>query len=76
MNCLWITLADPDPATNGQLIYSEGLIRAAQMAGASLSVVGLARTEKPERPRDEPGLSWRLGDETRWPEHRSHRGTR
>ena len=30
MNWLWVTLADPDPATNGQLIYSEGLIRAAR----------------------------------------------
>src|SRR5579872_2124967 len=24
MKCLWITLADPDPAVNGQLIYSKG----------------------------------------------------
>jgi polysaccharide biosynthesis protein PslH len=63
MDCLWITLADPVPATNGQLIYSEGLIRAAQSAGAELCVVGLARSEKPERPRDEPGLVWRLGEE-------------
>ena len=29
MQCLWLTLADPDPATNGQLIYSKGLIEAA-----------------------------------------------
>ena len=70
MNCLWITLADPAPATNGQLIYSEGLIRAAKGAGAALCVVGLARTEKPERPRDEPGLAWRLGEEIRWPRWR------
>jgi hypothetical protein len=67
MDCLWITLADPDPTTNGQLIYSGGLIRASQAAGASLCVVGLARTEKPERPGNEPGLHWRLGDETHWP---------
>ncbi len=27
MKCLWITLADPEPATNGQLIYSKGANR-------------------------------------------------
>src|SRR3954452_13246806 len=67
MDCLWITLADPQPATNGQLIYSEGLIRAAREAGASLTVVGLARTEKPDLPADQPGLRWRLATEKRWP---------
>jgi glycosyltransferase involved in cell wall biosynthesis len=70
MDCLWITLADPDPATNGQLIYSEGLIRSARAANASLCVVGLGRTEKSEQPRDEPGLSWRLGAETYRPHWR------
>src|SRR3954469_3519801 len=70
MDCLWITLADPDPATNGQLIYSEGLIRSAQAAQAALCVVGLVRSEKFEPPRDEPGLAWRLGDETCWPRWR------
>jgi polysaccharide biosynthesis protein PslH len=70
MNCLWITLADPDPATNGQLIYSGGLIRAVRHAGAALCVVGLARSEKPDRPRDEPGLAWRLGEEVRPPRWR------
>ena len=70
MECLWITLADPDPATNGQLIYSEGLIGAAHQAGASLCVVGLARSEKTERPADRPGLAWRLGEETPWPRWR------
>jgi glycosyltransferase involved in cell wall biosynthesis len=63
VDCLWITLADPDPATNGQLIYSSGLIASMREAGASLCVIGLARTEKPERPGDEPGLVWRLGKE-------------
>jgi glycosyltransferase involved in cell wall biosynthesis len=67
MDCLWITLADPEPATNGQLIYSEGLIRAAREAGAALTVLGLARTEKPDLPADQPGLTWRLASETRWP---------
>jgi glycosyltransferase involved in cell wall biosynthesis len=67
MNCLWITLADPEPATNGQLIYSEGLIRAAREAGAALTVIGLARTEKPNLPADRPGLAWRLAGETHRP---------
>ena len=70
MDCLWITLADPDPATNGQLIYSEGLIGAARNAGAALCVVGLARTEKPDLPADQPGLAWRLGEEARRPRWR------
>jgi glycosyltransferase involved in cell wall biosynthesis len=61
MDCLWITLADPDPATNGQLIYSKGLIEAMHGAGASLDVVGLARTEKNEQPSDEARLAWHLG---------------
>jgi len=47
MQCLWLTLADPEPATNGQLIYSKGLIEAACRAGASLTVIGLARPENP-----------------------------
>lgn len=63
MNCLWITLADPDPATNGQLIYSQGLIDAAHGAGASLDVVALSRIEKDTPPADRPGLSWHLGVE-------------
>ena len=47
MHCLWLTLADPDPATNGQLIYSKGLIEAARDAGATLRVIGLARPREP-----------------------------
>ena len=70
MNWLWVTLADPDPATNGQLIYSEGLIRAARGAGASLCVVGLSRREKLDRPLDAVGLAWQLGEERSWPRWR------
>ena len=70
MNWLWVTLADPDPATNGQLIYSEGLIRAARGAGASLCVVGLSRREKLDRPLDAVGLAWQLGEERPWPRWR------
>jgi glycosyltransferase involved in cell wall biosynthesis len=63
MHCLWITLADPDPATNGQLIYSEGLIEALHSAGADLCVVGLSRREKSALPLDAPRLAWRLVEE-------------
>ena len=70
MHCLWITLADPEPATNGQLIYSEGLIRAVRSAGASLCVVGLSRMEKSTVPDDGHDLTWRLVKEERMPRWR------
>jgi glycosyltransferase involved in cell wall biosynthesis len=63
MQCLWLTLADPDPATNGQLIYSKGLIEAACRAGALLTVIGLSRPEKPRPSADPRGIEWRLADE-------------
>jgi glycosyltransferase involved in cell wall biosynthesis len=67
MDCLWITLADPEPATNGQLIYSEGLIQSVRAAGASLCVLGLSRTEKSTTPADERDLAWRLVKEEKLP---------
>ena len=63
MHCLWLTLTDPEPATNGQLIYSGGLIAAVREAGADLCVVGLVRPEKGVSPRGERGLAWRLEPE-------------
>jgi glycosyltransferase involved in cell wall biosynthesis len=63
MQCLWLTLADPDPATNGQLIYSKGLIEAARDAGATLRVIGLARRESPRSVCRLLGIDWRLADE-------------
>jgi len=63
MQCLWLTLADPEPATNGQLIYSKGLIEAACRAGASLTVIGLARPENPRASIDPRVIDWRLADE-------------
>lgn len=83
MHCLWLTLADPDPATNGQLIYSKGLIEAARDAGATLRVIGLARRENPRTVCDLLGIDWRLADEQVQPSWRrllspvpvvSHRG--
>lgn len=43
MKWLWLTLADPDPAENGQLLYSRGIIQALARAGVELDVIGLAR---------------------------------
>lgn len=37
MDCLWLTLAYVDPATNGQLIYSKGLMDSATKAGLRLT---------------------------------------
>ena len=69
MNCLWLTLADPDPPTNGQLIYSKGLLEGMSKAGAALSVIGLARSEAPVRAPAEHGIAWRLaadGPGSKW----------
>lgn len=63
MQCLWLTLADPDPATNGQLIYSKGLIEAARDAGATLRVIGLARRENPRSVSRLLSIDWRLAEE-------------
>ena len=65
MKCLWLTLADPEPATNGQLIYSKGLIEAACRAGASLAVIGLARSDNPRPSAEARTIDWRLADEGR-----------
>jgi glycosyltransferase involved in cell wall biosynthesis len=60
MDCLWLTLADPDPAINGQLIYSKGLIESAHQAGARLCIIGLSRPGESVPRQDQPGLIWRL----------------
>ncbi len=60
MDCLWLTLADPDPAINGQLIYSKGLIEAAHEAGASLRIIGLSRPAESAPRRDQDRLVWQL----------------
>jgi glycosyltransferase involved in cell wall biosynthesis len=63
MQWLWLTLADPEPATNGQLIYSKGLIEAAAGAGASLTVIGLARPDHRRVSAGPHGIDWRLAEE-------------
>ena len=60
MDCLWLTLADPDPAINGQLLYSKGLIEAAHKVGASLCVIGRLRPGESAPRQDQSGLVWRL----------------
>ncbi len=60
MDCLWLTLADPEPAINGQLIYSKGLIESAHRAGASLCIIGLSRPRESPPRHDQSGLVWRL----------------
>ncbi len=64
MRCLWLTLADPDPPTNGQDLYSSGLIRGTLQAGAELHVAGLSRPTGEHRSgqwRD--GAQWWLAKE-------------
>jgi glycosyltransferase involved in cell wall biosynthesis len=64
MRCLWLTLADPKPAHNGQYLYSGGLIDAVAEAGAEVVVVGLARRESARRDGAREGrLLWRLADD-------------
>src|ERR1700750_2250665 len=63
MKCLWLTLANPEPATNGQLLYSKGLIEAMARAGCSLTVIGLGRPEQPRSRTDPGGIEWRLAEE-------------
>lgn len=73
MTCLWLTLADPNPTTNGQFLYSDGLIRALQQAGCKITVIGLSRQESPLRSDPlwklaecEPQSRWQ-GLMSRWP---------
>jgi glycosyltransferase involved in cell wall biosynthesis len=66
MRCLWLTLCDPDPQTNGQFLYSGGLIRALAAAGAHVTALGLSRSGRSEN-RDEGNLQWQFGKEQRRP---------
>jgi len=61
MTCLWLTLADPEPATNGQYLYSDGLIHALGATGVALTVLGLSRPESPPRSSHRT-LTWRLAE--------------
>jgi polysaccharide biosynthesis protein PslH len=59
MKLLWLTLADPLPANNGQFIYSAGLIEAVAACGAAVHVVGFAR-DTPTKTLSRMGLHWNL----------------
>ena len=62
MKILWLTLADPEPATNGQFLYSQGLIRAiAVEPSVEVHVTGLKRDDAgvPRRRQDD-GIFWHL----------------
>lgn len=63
MRCLWITLVDPEPRHNGQLIYSGGLIGGAAQAGMEIEIIGLAR-EGRVRPlgQQQGNCTWWLAD--------------
>ncbi len=70
MNCLWLTLADPDPADNGQYIYSGGLIRGIAALGAQVHVAGLRRPGSLHRHKQREGrITWHLAEHnprSRW----------
>ena len=61
MRFLWLTLADPEPKTNGQFIYSGGLIQAVAASGTKLHVIGLDRYgEKDDPPSTAHNIRWQL----------------
>lgn len=63
MQCLWLTLADPDPPYNGQFVYSGGLIDAFAGAGADVCALGLSRPESQRQEGDYDGrVLWCLGE--------------
>lgn len=61
MHYLWLTLCDPDPQTNGQFLYSGGLVRAAAAAGAQITALGLSR--QAGLCRQEPNIRWEFGED-------------
>lgn len=72
MRCLWLTLADPTPAHNGQYLYSGGLIDSVAEAGAEVVVVGLARAGSGRHDGARDGrVLWRLAND----EPLSHRAS-
>ncbi len=67
MGCLWLTLADPEPAINGQFIYSAGLISSVAQAGMNLTVLGLAREPGARRRRVSDGIDFLLAEDRPMP---------
>lgn len=68
MKCLWLTRKYPRPTNSGELIYSNGLIRAFARTGVELTVLAHDNDEAPVGDgteaslyRDEDRVEWRLG---------------
>ena len=68
MKCLWLTRKYPRPTNSGELIYSNGLIRAFARTGVDLTVLAHDNDEAPvgdgseaSSYRDEDRVEWRLG---------------
>lgn len=68
MNCLWLTRKYPRPPNSGELIYSNGLIRAFAKTGANLTVLAHDNDEVPVGEGgshtdyvDSDNVSWKLG---------------
>ena len=63
MRSLWLTLADPHPATNGQFLYSSGLIQAVASAVMEVHAVGLGRLGAQHRNgQQRGGIRWWLAE--------------
>jgi len=63
MRFLWVTLADPDPAYGGQLIYSGGLIQSVASQGAEIDVIGQTRPDAHRRDGMREGhVTWHLAE--------------
>jgi len=68
MKCLWLTRKYPRPTNSGELIYSDGLIRAFAATDVDLTVIAHDNDEQPVGDlsetsiyHDEDGVEWRLG---------------
>ncbi|MBV9330426.1 MAG: glycosyltransferase family 4 protein [Alphaproteobacteria bacterium] len=67
MRCLWLTLADPDPPLDGQLVYSGGLVRAFADTGAKVTVIGLRSEKGTARTGCEGNIRWQIPDSRQRP---------
>lgn len=68
MKCLWLTRKYPRPANSGELIYSDGLLRALAVTGVEITAIAHDNEELPvgdgsrsSRFTDPEGIQWRLG---------------
>jgi len=67
MKCLWLTRKYPRPTNSGELIYSDGLVKALATTGAEITVIAHDNDEVPvgdgaraSRFTDPEGVLWRL----------------